>query len=190
MSVEQEARNFGNAVVERAQRNLGATRTVNGKKRRAVASGNLKNNLIYRVRIDHKNGVATVSFGAKPSLGIYPQVVEVGRRRGATPPPIQPIYDWMKRKRIVSRDKSGRVLKQVYIATRGKNKGKEVDRRWHHASMISKKIGREGIPALHYYRDAIRDEVNDPSTNFIKAFADSIAKANVKTFGKQKIVIK
>jgi len=169
---------FGNAVIERAQRNLGATRSVNGKKRRAVASGKLKAGLRFSAKVDVKKGIASISFGADPSLGIYPEVVEYGRGRGKTPPPTGPIKEWIKTKRIRARDEKGRVLKQTDARVNGL------------AYVISRKIGKEGIPALYYYRDALRDEINASGNQFIKTLGDKIVEAHVSKFSKSTITIK
>jgi hypothetical protein len=165
---------------------------VNGKKRRAVASGRLKAGLEYTFAV--KRSVGTISFGADPSLGIYPQVVETGRKafpgNPSKTPPIGSIMEWMKVKNIRPRSKTGSILSNTYTPTRGKNKGKTVDRRWHIARLISKKINEKGIPGLFYYRDAIIDALNQNGSEFIKAVADEIIRLEVGKFETTTTTIK
>ncbi len=176
MTPEQLIDKFGADVVERAMRNLGATRNVNGKKRRAVASGKLKSSLSYSVSI--KRGVGSISFGADPSLGIYPQVVETGRGANKKPPPVKSILEWMKIKPIRIRNKQGGFV----TATESQKRGV--------AFTITRSIGKKGIPGLYYYRDAIVDALNENGAEFIKAVADEIIRLEVGKFETSTTVIK
>lgn len=178
MEAQQLLNNFGNAVIERAQRNLGATRTVNGKRRRAVASGKLKDGLRFSAKVNVKKGIASISFGADPSLGIYPEVVEYGRGKNKTPPPKKAMLDFIKTKRIKARDKNGRIIKQTESAINSM------------AYVFARKIGREGIEPLYYYRDALRDEINESGNQFIKTLGDKIIEAHITKFSKSTITIK
>jgi len=167
---------FGIDVVERAMRNLGATRNVNGKKRRAVASGRLKAGLQYSFAI--KRGVGSISFGADPSLGIYPQVVETGRGANKKPPPTKSIMEWMKVKNIRVRNKTGGFVAANESQKRGV------------AFLIARSIGKKGIPGLFYYRDAIIDALNQNGSEFIKAVADEIIRLEVGKFETTTTTIK
>ena len=135
---------FAEAVVERAQRNLGATRTVKGKRRRAVASDNLRKNLTFKIKQTDRSVV--IIFGAKGKADNYARYVEEGREAGKRQPPVEPILNWMKIKPIRIRDaRTGRVTR----ATENQKKGV--------AFAIARKIGRDGIPPVHYFKDAIKD---------------------------------
>jgi hypothetical protein len=154
-SIDNILDNFAVAVVERAQRNLGATRTVNGKKRRAVSSGNLKNSLSF-VRSE-TNNFQFVNFTATGTARQYANMVEYGRRKGATPPPIDPIMKWIKTKPVRLQKKGGGFVKMTPQAIRSA------------AFAISKSIGKNGIPAVMYYNNAVQEELADRGPQFLEA---------------------
>lgn len=147
--------NFGNDVVERAQRNLGATRTVKGKKRRAVATGTLKNSLTFTLRKD-KAGY-NIKFIAKGEAAKYADFVEDGRKPNSKQPPIDPILKWIKEKKIKARDEKGKILKQTESRKRGL------------AFAIARGIGKNGIPAVKYYEDAYKDALPDHEEKILNA---------------------
>jgi hypothetical protein len=152
---------FGQAVVERAQRNLGAERMVKGKKRRSVATGNLKDSLSFmRVPI---NAPTNVVFFAKGSAAKYADVVEKGRRPGRRMPPPDAIARWMEVKRIRPRSKSGGFEK----STPAKRKSM--------AFLIARSIGKKGIPGTFYFSDALRDELEASGQKLADAFAKTAA---------------
>jgi len=133
---------FGNATVERAQRNLGATRSVRGKRRRAVSTDALRKSLKFTLRTS-KSGY---NFTFK-SLS-YGKYVEYGRKPNSKQPPTEPILKWIKDKRIKPKEE-GKFVK----ATPARLKGL--------AYMISRKIGKQGIEPLYFYRDAINDTLDE-----------------------------
>jgi hypothetical protein len=135
-------REFGTATVERAQRNLGATRTVRGKKRRAVATDKLRKSLKFTVRATK----TAYNFSFK-SLS-YGKYVEYGRKPNSKAPGSEPILEWIKAKRIKPKE-NGKFVK----ATESRLKGL--------AFMISRKIGVKGIEPLYFYRDAINDTLEE-----------------------------
>lgn len=141
-------REFGTATVERAQRNLGATRTVRGKKRRAVATDALRKSLKFTVRAS-KSGY---NFSFK-SLS-YGRFVEYGRgptkNKGGKGELRANIEKWIKVKGIKPRE-NGKFVK----ATPARLKGL--------AFVISRKIHEKGIEPLYFYRDAINDTLEEYS---------------------------
>lgn len=138
---------FGAEVVERAQRNLGASRMVNGKKRRSVASGNLKNSLSFmRVPIQSPRSVV---FFAKGTAGEYADVVEQGRRAHSKAPPVDKILEWMRVKPVRLRGPAG-----GFIAASEKQKIRV-------AFAIARRIGERGIPPVWYFRDALNETLID-----------------------------
>jgi hypothetical protein len=58
--INELMKEFGQEVVERAMLNLGVYRTVNGKKRRAVASDNLRKSLTYRYDLSIRHSLKRV----------------------------------------------------------------------------------------------------------------------------------
>ena len=144
------------AVVERAQRNLGAFRVVNGKKRRSVSTGTLKNSLTYVNK--SRNGGNTVQFTALGTAKDYAQYVHYGRRPGSTPPKVEPIKKWIREKPIRIRDRStGRIMK----STEGRITSL--------AFAIARSIGKKGIPAFPFFDDAIREELEIRGPLFLDA---------------------
>jgi len=87
--IEDLTRSIAEDVIEAAQRELGGYRTVNGKKRRSVASGNLKNSLNYTFTKRYNNPV--LSFSASGKAGEYLRYVTEGRRKGAKMPPLESV---------------------------------------------------------------------------------------------------
>ncbi len=85
---------YAATVIERAQSNLRIKRRVRGKVVNRVASGNLLNSLIYKIRIRY--GKPTIDFTVKGSAGQYADVIEFGRRPGAKMPPVAAIEKWIR----------------------------------------------------------------------------------------------
>jgi hypothetical protein len=130
-------RSIADDVIEAAQRELGVTRIVNGKRRRATASGKLKRSLTYSFTSRYNNPV--ISFGGTADVQEYLGVVQFGRRKGAKMPPLQPIKDWMKIKPIRLRSKEGGFIKSTPAAINSAT--------WNIARSISKK-GIAPFPVL------------------------------------------
>lgn len=147
-------------VVERAQLELGAYRTVNGKKRRAVATGLLKNSLTYRSTTRYNNPI--IDFGASGKAGDYLKYVTFGRKKGARMPPLKPILDWMRIKRLRPRNKNGGFIK----ATDGNLRSMA----WNIARSISKK----GIEPFPFYANAIEDVMAKRGREFEEAIKKEI----------------
>jgi hypothetical protein len=160
--IQDAAKAFGQMVVERAQRNLGATRIVNGKRRRAVSSGTLKNDLTYKPR--HRNNKTTIDFTTKSaSTRQYADVVEYGRRKGAKMPPIKPIMDWIKRKPIKLKDKDGQFVKVTPAGIKSA------------AFAIARGISKNGTPAVRYFTEAIETTLQDDDGKlFLEAMENEI----------------
>lgn len=167
---------LGAAVVIRAQRNLGASRKVNGKNRRSVASGNLKESLTFKNQTRYGNPI--LLFTAEGTAKEYAQYVHDGRRPGAKPPPISPIEQWIKIKGIRPRDpKTKKFLPMTY-----KNrKGDTVSRTLGMAIAMSKSIGIKGIPANPYFSDALETELELRGPEFLEAMTKDLdARLNLR----------
>ena len=139
-------------VVETAQRNLGATQTVieqtkdgpKSRKRRRVASGNLKDSLNFFIQKGAGN--LKVKFGAKGSAKQYADVIEEGRRPNSKPPPPSEILKWMRQKNIRLRSGGGFVKETEANRARA-------------AEDIARKIGKYGITGVHYYKEAVEQHL-------------------------------
>lgn len=177
MSVKSEKikallREFGANVVQRAVGNLGATRTINGRKRRWVG-GNRKggnsliDNLTYNTAFAEKSGRITMKFFAKGPAKQYADVVEFGRRpypgQWKHAPPKQAISDWIKTKNIRPREKgTGKILPSTPSNLNRMNYN------------IRKSILEKGIPGVFFFTDAIRDELDENGQALAKQLVDTM----------------
>ena len=139
---------------------------MNGKKRRAVSSGTLQDNLVCKVENTPKG--YTLRFGAKGEAEKYAKYVEFGRRPNKRKPPTDDIIRWMKQKPVRIR-RQGRIVKQT----------PELIQQTAYA--IATKIGRDGIPALNYYKDAVADVREEMKGSIAR---DAIKDLISKRFGK------
>jgi len=133
-------------VIEVAQKNLGAYRSVkgaNGKtyRRRAVASGTLKNSLGYSIK--KIGGTSSIVFSAGGKAKQYYLAVNNGRSKGTMPPP-QAIENWMRIKPIRLRGAKGFIKQTPKGMARA-------------AFAIAKSIKKRGIEPFPYYTDAINE---------------------------------
>lgn len=147
-------------IIERAQRNIGATRTIRGKKRRRVASGDLKDSLTYSITKGQRT--TKVLFGASGRASKYAGVIEKGRRPNSKQPPVEPIMQWIKQKRIKPRSKSGTIQKITEARLRSM------------AFLMARSIGKNGIEGIHYFEDAIRDVMDDRGEELTAALAEQL----------------
>lgn len=175
---------FGQEVVEKAMLNLGVYRTVNGKKRRAVASDTLRKSLAFR----YDNKYKRIDFFAKGTASNYADFVEQGvngTQRGVNSPYSfkkgsgggsggsgmgtmqKAIYDWMKIKRIQPREPNGAFKK--FKTPKARETAMEGM-----AFNIMRAIRRRGIPPLFYYRDAVNETLVDFNDKFIEVLKSEI----------------
>jgi hypothetical protein len=106
---EKEISRFVDYAVESAQLELGTTRKIRGRNVRRVASGDLKKSLFGKqFKVGHS---IMVNFGSGMSYGKYIHEGVNGTLVDNNAPfsfrsqriPIQPVLDWMKKKRIQPR---------------------------------------------------------------------------------------
>jgi len=158
--LEQAVNEFCEDVIARAQRNLGAFRTINGKRRRRVSTGRLKNSLQYFVARDKFRTV--VDFTTKDEVDSYAGVIEMGRRKGARQPPSSAILQWMDDKNIRLQKKGGGFIKETPALRKSV------------AFLIARSIKENGIEGIYYYRDAIRDAIENADELFLEALKKEI----------------
>jgi hypothetical protein len=175
---------FGADVVEKAMQNLGAYRTVKGKKRRAVASDNLRKSLGFYY--NSKKGL--LEFFAKGKSSNYADFVEQGVNgtRGNVGSPYsfksgasggqkvdgmgvmqKAIYDWMSIKGIKPRNKNGSFA--TFKTPEAKENAKKSM-----AFNIMRSIRRRGIQPLFYWRDAVNDLIDVYEPQFAEALGKEI----------------
>jgi hypothetical protein len=175
---------FGADVVEKAMQNLGAYRTVKGKKRRAVASDTLRKSLGFYY--NSKKGL--LEFFAKGKASNYADFVEQGVNgiRGNVGSPYSfksggsggqkvngmgvmqtAIYEWMSIKGIKPRNANGSFA--TFKTPEAKENAKKAM-----AFNIMRSIRRHGIQPLFYWRDAINELVDLYEPQFAEALGKEI----------------
>ena len=158
---------LGADVVERAKSNLKVTQSIrypNGKtyKRNRYASGKLYNSLTFKASV--AGGKPFIKFTTKDSAtGQYADIVEFGRRAGATPPPIDPIIEWMKVRKIRLRNSKNEFIKYSDEAQRNA------------AKRIAWAIGRNGTPGILYYTTALQEILDERSDAFFQYLNEAIS---------------
>ena len=158
---------FGKDVVERAKSNLKVTQRIkypNGKSynRNRYASGKLYNSLTFKSSV--AGGKPFIKFTTKDSATQqYADIVEFGRRAGAKPPPIEPIIEWMKVRKIRLRNSKNEFIKYSDEAQRNA------------AKRIAWAIGRNGTPGILYYTTAIQEILDERSPAFFQYLNEAIA---------------
>jgi hypothetical protein len=169
---------FGAEAVQRAMRNLGASRTIDGKKARRVASGKLKNSLTYGLWKKGPKDIVYFTTDSKETQ-VYADFIEQGvngyeRNRdapysfkrggggkkyakGELGPMAKAIYEWMRIKPIKLRNTSGRFIKS------------EEEERKRVAIMIAGSIRKKGIAGIRYFGEAIENTLEDFGPQFTEA---------------------
>jgi hypothetical protein len=149
------------AVVERAQSNLRIKRRVRGKTVNRVASGRLLNSLYYNLKIRYNK--PTIDFTvSNDEAGKYADVIEFGRRPGARMPPVKPIEDWIRIKRLKLRNRQGEFIKSTESNIKSA------------AFAIAKSIGKNGIEGINYYSEAIDDTWDEYKDKLMDGYIKSI----------------
>ncbi len=136
---------IGQEGVENAQRELGTTRTIRGRKVRRVSSDTLRKSLQYKAvkrgnafRIDF---TSKTNYGDFIHEGVNGTKLKVGSKYSFKKPMINvsAVKGWIKNKPIRLRDKSGQFLK---------NTPQNLDRA---AFAIAKSIAEKGIVGVPYF---------------------------------------
>ena len=167
---------FGTRAVELAKSNLQIDRTIDGKKRRRVASGKLRDSLVYRLWKRGKTDVIIFTTNSKKTRE-YADVIEEGRRPNSTPPPIQPILEWIKLKKIRLRNvDSENVMRKSQFKKRATEPKDREDELLLVARRMSKSIGKKGIKGIHYFQEAIEDALDEFDDSIISAVIQDIEK--------------
>ena len=158
---------LGADVVERAKSNLKVTQSIrypNGKiyKRNRYASGKLYNSLTFKASV--AGGKPFIKFTTKDDeTGKYADIVEFGRRAGATPPPIDPIIEWMKVRKIRLRNSKNEFIKYSDEAQR------------YAAKRIAWAISKRGTPGILYYTTALQEILDERSDAFFQYLNEAIS---------------
>ena len=158
---------FGKDVVERAKSNLKVTQRIkypNGKtyNRNRYANGDLYRSLAFKASV--QGGKPFIKFTTNSdATKQYADIVEFGRRPGATPPPLEPIIKWMDIRKIKLRNSKNEFIKF----------SKESQRLA--AERIAWAISKRGTPGILYYTTAIQEIMDERSPAFFQYLADAIS---------------
>jgi len=145
---------FGERVTKLARINVGATRTVNGKRRKIDNSGKLRNSIKYNVNVS-KSGK---SFAFDISMEDYGENVDKGRKPGKGIP-VNELLKWIKSKPIRVRDlKTNSFVKQTESRINSL------------AFLINRKIKEKGIAATNFLSDPFSKEFKDLPDDVMGAF--------------------
>lgn len=158
--LDQILNEYAAAVVERAQSNLRIKRRVRGKVVNRVASGNLLNSLIYKIRVRY--GKPTIDFTVKGTAGQYADVIEFGRKPNSKMPPVSAIEKWIRMKPLKLRNRQGEFIKSTENAIKSA------------AYNIARSIGEKGIQGINYYGEAIDDTWDEYKDKLIDAYVKDI----------------
>jgi len=149
------------AVIERAQSNLRIKRRVRGKTVNRFASGHLSKSLYYNLKFRYNK--PTIDFTvSNDEAGKYADVIELGRKPGAKMPPVKPIEDWIRIKRLKLRNRQGEFIKSTESNIKSA------------AFAIAKSIGEKGIQGINYYGEAIDDTWDEYKDRLIDGYVKSI----------------
>lgn len=158
----QKLKVFGDDVVDRAGRNVGATRRIDGKTRRYVSTGNLRNSLTYSIR-DNNRGRMYIKFYAKGVASQYADIIEDGRRPGAKMPPVDAIKKWITVKPLRLRDLNTGAFVKMTPA--------KIDSA---AFLIARSISKKGIKGIRYFEEALQDVIDDTGDDFFDSFITNV----------------
>ena len=143
---------FGERVSKLAKINIGATRTVNGKRRRIDNSGDLRKSIRYDVEV-FKNSV-----GFYIEMEAYGKYVDQGRKPGKGIP-VETLKQWIKSKPVRLRDlKTGSFIEQTESRINSLS------------FLINRKIKEKGIAATNFLSDPFSEEFKKLPDDLIEAF--------------------
>lgn len=155
--------NFGEAVVKRAMSNLRVNRSIRGKQRNRVATGNLMRSLTYKLKV--RNNKYTMDFTTNSTdTKQYADIIEYGRKPNSKAPPSQAIYDWINDRKLKLRNKNGQFIKTTESRLRSA------------AWNIAQSIGKRGIVGIKYFNEAITEEIDSRGDDFFNLLTKELEK--------------
>jgi hypothetical protein len=168
---------LGKLIVERAQLELGATRTINGRKVRRVASDALRKGLNFTINGKNLSLNSVQKYGAFIHYGVNGTKKKWGSqfsyKSGTKPIPLGPIVGWMRKKGVRPRNKAGGFQKQG--PKKVKIGGYSVSTQEAGlAFAIGRKTKENGIAPLPYYNLAISNVLKTQSALIAKAIKKDV----------------
>jgi hypothetical protein len=167
---------WSQAAIEQAARNIGAFRTVNGKRRRISSSGQLKSSLGFTIA-ESADGDILIKFTSSMFYAAFvqqgvngtevPQGSPFSFKEGTKMIPVGDaseswgIRKWMKDKPIRLRDpNTGEFVPAMKEIERGKRKGQMMDMKQKAAFGIARSIKRRGIVPMPFMTEGINDLID------------------------------
>jgi len=146
MKFNELQKTVGTLIVERAQLEIGTTRTIRGRKVRRVASDKLRKGLSFVVNGKNIGLTTDQDHGEFIHYGVNGTKQKFGSQFsfGTKQPPSEPILRWMKQKGVRVRTAEGAFAKQTESAKKGL------------AFVIARSVKEKGIVPLPYYDMAIK----------------------------------
>jgi len=151
---------FGGNVTRLAKINIGAYRTVNGKRRRTDNSSKLRKSISYDAKVSKTNR----SFQFSISMEDYGVYVDKGRKPGKGIPPAE-LYKWIKSKPIRLRDLE---TKSFIKTTESGIKSL--------AFLINRKIKEKGIAATNFLSTPFEKKFKELPEDLQEAYALDVEK--------------
>ncbi len=159
---------FGKDVVQDAQRELGTTRTIRGRKVRRVMSDTLRKSLFYQVF--NRKGNFRVGFSAKGDANKYASFIHYGvngtKIKYGSPFSFKKKYvnigamqSFIRKKPVRLRDKDGQFIKM---------NDKNIKAA---AFLMARSVAQKGIPPVPYYQIAIEKNIKKNESAIIDAIA-------------------
>lgn len=159
---------MGDVVIDLMKEDYSRWKLVGDRKRRAVATGTLRSSLAYRLKI--KANQVDIEVFAKGDAKNYYEVVEYGRGKNKKGPPVDAILKWMSAKPVVLRNKKGQFKKSSTEEKRAV------------ASLISRSIGKRGIPARKSFEEAVSLVIDEFTEKMSEAYGKDFIIALEKKF--------
>jgi len=152
--VQKVLDDFGKRVTKLAKINVGATRTVNGKRRKIDNSGKLRKSIKYNTIVSKSQRSFEFNIVTE-DYGVY---VDKGRKAGKGIPQRE-LLKWIKSKPIRVRD-----LKTKSFVKQTESNIKSL------AFLINRKIKEKGIAATNFLSDPFEKEFKELPDDLIEAF--------------------
>ena len=155
---------FAQRVLQQAQLELGAYKTIDGKRRRTDSTGNLRNSLpgSYSIKV-MPNSMSLKFFEENEAWKTYGYVVDAGRKPGKMPP-TDAIKQWIRQKPLRLRD-----LKTGSFVRMTESKVNSV------AFAIAKKMKEEGTKPTYFFTTPFRLAFENLPEELGQAYALDVA---------------
>jgi hypothetical protein len=168
INISKELNNFQRKVVEGAQRELGATRTIRGRKVRRVSSDKLRTSLYGRVFV--RKNVYSIGFGASGEAQEYAAYIH----EGVNGRKVKYRSPFSFRKKFVNIGAMEKYIRQKPVRLRNKDGAfiKMTDKNIKSAAFaMSRTVAEKGIAPVPYFRLSLERELKKNESKIVDALA-------------------